>query len=236
MPAEYAVGHGKPPVSGQFRKGQSGNPGGRPGIKKIRRRKFAQMLDAAMCESTELVAMPPCASNYAASAKGMALDCVRGKTATLRLMLSLLDDLDHVATDGRQRRGFDRRLEEMEAADEAAATFENEQESNGSVRPVSQGVIEEERLPVWDELARETPGRSTAASPLSEGIKQGTKAESERSFLAVARRVPSEKELREQEKQAGIACSRKAYEEAVAHVKAFAATRLRVSGIAMRRP
>jgi hypothetical protein len=27
---EYAVGHGKPPKKSQFRKGQSGNPGGRP--------------------------------------------------------------------------------------------------------------------------------------------------------------------------------------------------------------
>jgi hypothetical protein len=29
-PAAYAVGYGKPPVHTQFRKGQSGNPGGRP--------------------------------------------------------------------------------------------------------------------------------------------------------------------------------------------------------------
>ncbi len=29
-PAPYAVGYGKPPVHTQFRKGQSGNPGGRP--------------------------------------------------------------------------------------------------------------------------------------------------------------------------------------------------------------
>jgi hypothetical protein len=243
------------------------------------------MLDAAMCESTELVAMTPCVSNYAASAKGMALDCVRGKTATLRLMLSLLDDLDHVATDGRQRRGFDRRLEEMEAADEAAAAFENEQETNGSVRPVSQGVMEEEQLPGWCEYAGAASGfvasasppnvsrpatagrpdetgpegergkslldgepqsagsrvarskaahdtevggelqRQTAASPPSEGAGHGRRAESERSFLAVARRVPSEKELREQEKQAEIERSRRGYEEAIAHVKAYAAKR-----------
>ena len=28
--APYQVGYGKPPVHAQFRKGQSGNPGGRP--------------------------------------------------------------------------------------------------------------------------------------------------------------------------------------------------------------
>src|SRR5438067_4302364 len=33
---EYAVGHGKPPVETRFRKGQSGNPGGRPrGARKL---------------------------------------------------------------------------------------------------------------------------------------------------------------------------------------------------------
>ncbi len=165
MPAEYAVGHGKPPVHTRFQKGQSGNPGGRPGVKKVRRRKFAQMLDAAMCESTEVVAMTPCASIYAASAKGMALDCVRGKTATLRLMLSLLDELDHVATDGRQRRGFDRKLEEMEAADEAAAAYGNEQETEVAAEPVSQGDIEEVPRPMWEEYAGEATGSPIETPP-----------------------------------------------------------------------
>ena len=36
QPGEYAVGHGKPPVETRFRKGQSGNPGGRPrGARKL---------------------------------------------------------------------------------------------------------------------------------------------------------------------------------------------------------
>lgn len=30
MSGDYEVGYGKPPVSGQFKKGQSGNPNGRP--------------------------------------------------------------------------------------------------------------------------------------------------------------------------------------------------------------
>ena len=29
-PREYAVGYGRPPKKGQFKKGNSGNPGGRP--------------------------------------------------------------------------------------------------------------------------------------------------------------------------------------------------------------
>ncbi|HWY17056.1 MAG TPA: hypothetical protein VNX86_18135, partial [Rhizomicrobium sp.] len=44
--------------------------------------------------------------------------------------------------------------------------------------------------------------RPTAASPLTEGSEQGLKLESERQFLAISRRVPSEKELRRREQQA----------------------------------
>ena len=165
MQTEYAVGYRKPPVSGRFQKGQSGNPGGRPGAKKAKRRKFAEMLDAAMCESTEKVAMTPCASIYAASAKGRALDCVRGKTATIRLVFSLLDELDHVATDGRQRRGFDHRLEEMEAADEAAEALRNELGTEFQAAPVSQGDIEEEPRLMWEEYAGEVLGSAIETPP-----------------------------------------------------------------------
>ena len=282
MQAEYAVGYRKPPVSGRFQKGQSGNPGGRPGAKKAKRRKFAEMLDAAMCESTEKVAMTPCASIYAASAKGMALDCVRGKTATIRLVFSLLDELDHVPTDGRQRRGFDRRLGEMEAADAAAEALRNELATEVQAAPVSQGVIEEEPRAMWDEYAGETPRsiietpspdlsrpatagrpdetgseresekktlldgepqsgrgwvarsqaghdmegggamrRPTAASPLAEGNEQGLKTESERQLLAISRRVPSEKELRQREKQAEMDRQRRVYESLPGIIKGF---------------
>src|ERR1700729_3571406 len=96
MPAEYAMGYRKPPVSGQFRKGQSGNPGGRPKrrARPTRRQYFAQMLEADLLQSTETVATMPCGTTLAAGAKGMVLDMVRGKTATIRLIFAFMDELD----------------------------------------------------------------------------------------------------------------------------------------------
>jgi hypothetical protein len=48
------------------------------------------------------------------------------------------------------------------------------------------------------------------------------KTESERQFLAISRKVPSEKELRRREEQAEMERGRLAYESARAKVKAFA--------------
>jgi hypothetical protein len=62
----------------------------------------------------------------------------------------------------------------------------------------------------------------TAASRLTEGNEQGVETESERQFLAISRRVPSEKELRRREEQAEMERGRQAYESARATVKAFA--------------
>jgi hypothetical protein len=81
------------------------------------------------------------------------------------LVFSLLDELDHVATDGRQRRGFDRKLEEMEAADEAWVAYRNEQETEVAAEPVSQGDIEEEPRPKWCEFAGEASGFTPSTSP-----------------------------------------------------------------------
>ncbi|HWY14831.1 MAG TPA: hypothetical protein VNX86_06800, partial [Rhizomicrobium sp.] len=194
--------------------------------------------------------------------------CVRGKTATLRLVFSLLDELDHVATDGRQRRGFDRKLEDMEAADEAWAAHRNEQETEIPAEPVSQGDIEEEPRLMWEEYAGEVLGSAIETPPpdLSRpatagrpdeidseceserktlldgeqqsarswvarsqaghdregnGSEQGSKTESERQFLAISRRVPSEKELRRREEQAEMDRQRRAYESLPGKIKAF---------------
>ena len=168
MPVEYSLGYRKPPVSGRFQKGQSGNPGGRPKARPgpTRRQLFAQMFEAGLLESVETVATTPCRSAEAAWAKGIILDGVRGKTAAMRLGFSLLDELDVLkGTLAPARRPRPARMvEEFGAVDEAAAAFENEQEADVPVHPVSQRIIEEERLPTWCEYTGEAPAFASSDS------------------------------------------------------------------------
>ncbi len=39
-PSPYTVGRGKPPLHTQFKKGQSGNPSGKPGPAKLAKQRF----------------------------------------------------------------------------------------------------------------------------------------------------------------------------------------------------
>ncbi|HEY2445419.1 MAG TPA: DUF5681 domain-containing protein [Rhizomicrobium sp.] len=155
MSGEYAVGYGKPPVHSRFQKGQSGNPSGKPGPAKTRRYRFAQKLEAALLESTETVAHMPCTTNLAAGAKGMALDMVRGKTPTIRLIFDLLDELDGVPR-RRRRARVGHLVDEMDVAPDATDAQASQDQS--------QRVTAEEPLRMWCEYAREPVGRSGSAS------------------------------------------------------------------------
>src|ERR1700675_2045943 len=90
------MGYRKPPVHTRFQKGQSENPGGRPKARPrpTRRQRFAQMLETDLMEPVEKLATTPTRCTLAAGAKGMALDMVRGKIATIRTIFDFMDELD----------------------------------------------------------------------------------------------------------------------------------------------
>ncbi|HEY3778589.1 MAG TPA: DUF5681 domain-containing protein [Rhizomicrobium sp.] len=88
---EYVVGRGKPPLHTRFRKGQSGNPSGKPGPAKLLRAKFQRALfDALEKPAGELASMRP-DNVIGAVAQQLAMGAVEGRPAAQRLLLSLLD-------------------------------------------------------------------------------------------------------------------------------------------------
>jgi hypothetical protein len=64
-------------------------------------------------------------------------------------------------------------------------------------------------------------GSQTAASAHIEGNERGVETEPERQFVAISRRVPSEKELRRREEQAEMDRQGRAYESLPGKIKTF---------------
>ncbi len=151
MSGDYEVGYGKPPVHAQFKKGQSANPGGKPGPEKARRQRFARLLDAMLLEPPEMTAMRPCRTHFAAMARRMVLDVVGGKTTTMRQVFALLDELDPKRPGQRRPRGIDQKLEDAEWADQDATWCDSERDTE---TPVSQRIIEDP-LRRWAEIVEE---------------------------------------------------------------------------------
>ena len=88
------VGYGRPPEHTRFQKGQSGNPGGRPGPKKLAKLEFdAAIGEALHADRWELKDARP-AKMIEAFARRVALDAVEGRPSAQRLLLSILERLD----------------------------------------------------------------------------------------------------------------------------------------------
>jgi hypothetical protein len=89
--AGYAVGRGKPPVHSRFKKGQSGNPGGKPGPAKLARKRFAQLLHRALGKKSMSLACAEPETALEEMVNRLVIEASWGKPTPVRLVLSLLD-------------------------------------------------------------------------------------------------------------------------------------------------
>ncbi|MGH6888724.1 MAG: DUF5681 domain-containing protein [Rhizomicrobium sp.] len=87
----YAVGPGKPPLHTQFRKGQSGNPSGKPGPAKYLRKRLNVALREALEKPTQELAAARPTNALCAVARQLALDATFGRIASQRFLVELLD-------------------------------------------------------------------------------------------------------------------------------------------------
>ena len=89
--SSYTVGYGRPPLHSRFKKGQSGNPSGKPGPAKLAKQRFQHALFAAL-EGSEAEVEKSSPDNLIAKvAKRIALDAAAGRIPAVRLLLSLID-------------------------------------------------------------------------------------------------------------------------------------------------
>jgi hypothetical protein len=90
----YAVGYGKPPVHTQFRKGQSGNPTGRPPASEVDRAKALVMQEAyrkvAVREGDKVTEMPA----LKAVLRGLVARAVKGSVPAQREILRTIQAIE----------------------------------------------------------------------------------------------------------------------------------------------
>jgi hypothetical protein len=190
----YTVGPGRPPLHSRFQKGQSGNPGGRPGPAKQLKQRFHLALREALEKKSQALEAARPADMLAAIARQLALDAVAGRSAAQRLLLSLIE------ADASEKQDWVDRL--IEAEQSVAPSFEEALKAearNGertALFSLSEGESEGENqqriaeiLKMLDEKAavpkeqgeiREiADGAATAEGPKGEGIAHFSLSEGE---------------------------------------------------------
>jgi Family of unknown function (DUF5681) len=111
---DYAVGYGKPPVHNQFRKGQSGNPTGRPPASEVDRARALVMQEAyrkvTVREGDKVTEMPA----LKAVLRGLVARAVKGSVAAQREILRNIQAIEAETLSARNNKSDpNERLEDL---------------------------------------------------------------------------------------------------------------------------
>jgi hypothetical protein len=89
--SSYPVGYGRPPVHSRFRKGQSGNPGGKPGPRNHLRENFETILVECLNASEEALRNVKTANAVESLARRIVVQALDGRASAQKLLLEILD-------------------------------------------------------------------------------------------------------------------------------------------------
>jgi hypothetical protein len=107
-PAPYQVGYGKPPVHTQFRKGQSGNPSGRPRRAATERAKALALKEAyravKVTQGDHVTSLPA----IQAVLRSQMAEAVKGNVAAQRAFLATVQEIELEYALAEQRRAAER--------------------------------------------------------------------------------------------------------------------------------
>ena len=155
----YPVGYGRPPRNTRFQKGQSGNPGGKPGPKKLLKHDFDAALSAALIGSEEALRQSKPARLIESFARRVVLHALDGPPSAQRLVFSILCEDGDAAMiseeentrhlQGDRYEAFDKRFDAALAAgsldDLLGLAREFDGAANSLSQGISQGILENDR-------------------------------------------------------------------------------------------
>ncbi len=87
----YDVGYCRPPLHSRFKKGQSGNPGGRPGPQKLLKMRFDVALGEALNADEETLRHSKPGTVVEVFARRLALRALEGRASAERHVIAILD-------------------------------------------------------------------------------------------------------------------------------------------------